>query len=29
MKRYNETYLYKKMPDYEKELTEMIIKGEK
>ena len=29
MKRYNETYLYKKMPDYEKELTEMIIKGER
>lgn len=29
MKRYNETYLYKKMPDYEKEIQEMIIKGER
>lgn len=29
MKRYNETYLYKKIPDYEKEIQEMIIKGER
>lgn len=29
MKKFNETYLYKKMPDYEKDITEMIIKGER
>lgn len=29
MKRYNETYLYKKMPDYEREIQAMIIKGER
>ena len=29
MKKFNETYLYKKMPDYEKSIQEMIIKGER
>lgn len=29
MKKFNETYLYKKMPDYEKNIQEMIIKGER
>lgn len=27
MKKFNETYLYKKMPDYEKDIQAMIIKG--
>lgn len=29
MKKFNETYLYKKMPDYEKDIHAMILKGER
>ena len=29
MKKFNETYLYKKMPDYNKDITEFILKGER
>lgn len=29
IKKFNETYLYKKMPDYEKDIYSMIVKGER
>ena len=29
MKKFNETYLYKKAPDYEKDVYNLIIKGER
>ena len=29
MKKFNETYLYKKMPDYEKDIQALILKGER